>query len=161
MEIEMLGRKFGRLTVLERGPTDRNRERTYICACDCGNLTPPIKGSNLRRGTSRSCGCLQADRVRETSRKHGMSHTRIYKVWAGMKDRCTRPGANRYHRYGGRGIKVCREWSDSFQAFYDYVSKLPHFGEEGRSLDRIDNEGDYEPGNVRWATAEEQAGNRF
>lgn len=77
-----------------------------------------------------------------------------------MKQRCNNPNDHGYKNYGGRGIKVCKEWEDSFQAFYDYVSVLPHFGEEGRSLDRIDNEGDYEPGNVRWATRKEQNFNK-
>lgn len=93
-------------------------------------------------------------------RTHGMSGTKIYCRWFDIKRRCNDERCAGYEDYGGRGIKVCDEWKNDFSAFYDYVSKLPHFGEEGRSIDRINNDGNYEPGNVRWATTTEQLRNR-
>jgi len=96
------------------------------------------------------------------SKTHGLSNTKAHKVWLDMRARCFNPKKERYKNYGGRGITVCKEWagSDGFQAFYDYVSKLEHFGEEGYSLDRINVNGNYEPGNIRWATDAQQKRNR-
>ena len=95
-------------------------------------------------------------------KKHGLSKTKIYKVWCDMRERCFNPKKDRYPNYGGRGITVCDEWagSDDFVAFYNYVSKLDHFGEEGYTLDRINNDGNYEPSNVRWATDTQQRRSR-
>jgi hypothetical protein len=89
-----------------------------------------------------------------------MAKTRIYHVWKQMRQRCLNPNHQRYRDWGGRGIKVHEEWKNSFEAFYAYVSQLPHFGEKGYSLDRINNDGNYEPGNVRWSTAKGQSNNR-
>lgn len=91
---------------------------------------------------------------------HGMSEMPLYNVWRGMRSRCFLKTSKSYKNYGGRGIKVCDEWKENFQAFYDYVSQLPHFEEKGYSLDRIDNDGNYEPDNVKWSTRKEQANNR-
>lgn len=89
-----------------------------------------------------------------------MCESKIYSVWENMKTRCFNIKSKDYPGYGARGITVCPEWKNDFQAFYDCVSQLAHFGEAGYSLDRIDNDGNYEPGNVRWTTAKEQANNR-
>ena len=97
---------------------------------------------------------------KERYEAHGMSRSSIYRRWNGMKQRCNNPKATAYKNYGGRGITICDEWQNSFQAFYDYVSKLPHYGEPGYSLDRIDNDGNYEPGNVRWTTMLVQQNNK-
>lgn len=91
---------------------------------------------------------------------HGMHGTSLYGLWKRIRARCHNPNTNRYHRYGGRGIKLCREWRQSFEAFYAYVSVLPNCEKDGYTLDRIDNDGDYEPGNVQWATATAQSRNR-
>lgn len=103
---------------------------------------------------------MQENKRKGRYKTHGMSQSPIYRKWHDMKTRCYYSGNISYKNYGGRGITVCEEWRNSFQAFYDYVSQLPHYGEPGYSLDRIDNDGNYEPGNVRWATKLMQMNNR-
>ena len=162
--IDLSGQKFGRLTVISRAKSN-TRDARWLCKCICGN-EKIILGYNLKNGITKSCGCLQRElsskrlKMNNHQRKHGLYGTRIYRTWAHMKERCYNPTANNYCNYGGRGIKVCQCWKNSFQAFYDDVSKLPHFGEKGYSLDRINNDGNYEINNVRWATAKEQANNQ-
>ena len=153
--IDLTGKRFGKLTVIERTQNDLSYGSKWLCRCDCGN-TVVVLSNNLRRGNTRSCGCLKLD----LQTKHGKWGSKVYKAWDNMRERCV-SSAPRYEKYyGARGISVCDEWMESFDAFYEYVSALPHFGENGRSLDRINNDGNYEPGNVRWATASEQMRNR-
>lgn len=151
--IDLTGQRFGRLTVIERD-TSRTDRVYWWCRCDCGNITSVV-ARDLRNGKTKSCG-----RHSKGHLTHGLSHTKIYQKWIGMRMRCFNPNCERYPNYGGRGITVCDEWRNNFQAFYDYVSKLEHFGEDGYTLDRINNDGNYEPGNVRWATDEQQRRNR-
>lgn len=152
----LVGQKFGRLTVLEYA--ERKNNRWYFkCQCDCGNICI-VCGEDLKKNT-KSCGCLQKEKTAERSTIHGMSGTRIYRIWKGIKSRCLNSNTPNYNNYGGRGITVFSKWINDFQAFFDYVSKLPHFGKEGYTLDRINNDGNYEPENVRWATKKEQARN--
>lgn len=155
---DLTGRKFGRLTVLKR-VENKGGHLCWECLCDCGNIKI-VRGFHLCDGHTLSCGCLQKERTAETHTTHGMNQSRLHKIWIGMKNRCFNPKNYGFKNYGGRGIKVCDEWKDDFQAFYDHVSQLPHFGEEGYSLDRINNNGNYEPGNVRWATRTEQNKNK-
>ena len=157
--IDITGETFGRLTVLGRGedhlfPSGQKRP-TWRCRCECGNEVV-VFARNLFTGNTTSCGCFAIE-CRTTHDKWG---TKAYRTWDHMIQRCTNPKSTGYVYWGGRGIKVCDEWLNSFDAFYSYVSKLPHFGEEGRSLDRIDNDGNYEPNNVRWATKSEQNANK-
>lgn len=168
--IDLTGQRFGRLTVVCRNGI-KNKAAAWKCLCDCGN-EKTISGTTLRSGASKSCGCLckelSAQRgsnrwggIGNPKHNHGMAGTIIHKKWKSIVQRCTNPKNSHYHLYGGCGVKICDEWRYDFQVFYDYVSKLPHFGEKGRSIDRFPNKrGNYEPGNVRWATDEEQARNQ-
>ncbi len=152
----LIGQKFGRLTVIKRSGTDKFGHILWLCRCECENEKEVIS-SNLIRGLTKSCGCIQKEKPNNT--QHGLSKTTIYKKWKGMKNRCFNPKSLKYKDYGGRGITVCEEWRNNFMKYYEYVSKLPHFNEKGYSIDRINDNGNYEPGNVRWATAKEQANN--
>lgn len=160
---DISGKKFGRLTVICRAEDEKTSSGrnhiTYICKCDCGNKIT-VKAESLRSGNTKSCGCLSKEITKSRMLKHGFANSQIYKIWRGMKQRCYYKNHKSFKDYGGRRITVCDEWKNDFQTFYDYVSQLPHFCEEGYSLDRINNNGNYEPANVRWATAKEQANNK-
>lgn len=152
---DLTGKIFGYLTVIERGK-DRTfpsgqTQTTWRCRCKCGKELEVI-ARNLTTGNTKSCGCY----AKEFRTHHDKWGTKIYKCWDNMKSRCLNPHATGFENWGGRGITIYKEWITSFDAFYNYVSKLPHFGENGYSLDRINNNGNYEPGNLRWATKREQ-----
>lgn len=161
--IDLAGKRFGRLIVIERDENDKYGNLMWLCKCDCGNVVT-VRGNHLKHGQTQSCGCLQAEkskeRIIEYNYVHGKRGTRIYGSWKSIKDRCLNCNSSAFHNYGGRGITICDEWKNDFQAFYDYVSQLPHFGEKGYTLDRINNDRNYEPGNVKWSTEKEQANNR-
>jgi len=124
---------------------------TWLCTCDCGE-NKVIMSGNLHNGTSRSCGC------RNGQPRHGLRNTPEYRAWSAMKTRCyNKKTGDKYRIYGGRGITVCREWLHNFPAFLEHIGNRPS---TGHSLDRINNNGNYEPGNVRWATRKEQQQNR-
>lgn len=151
--IDLTGERFGRLNVFEREPATPENVKNgamWKCKCDCGN-TVTVKSNSLRSGHTKSCGCYHNERTVEVNTTHGKYKNNIYRVWSSIKERCCNPHNKKYLRYGARGIAVCEEWKNDFSAFYDYVSRLPHFGEAGYSIDRINNDGNYEPGNVRWA----------
>ena len=150
--IDLRGQKFGRLTVIERAENAKDGKVRWLCQCECGNEVV-VSSDHLRRGNTKSCGCLRGQ-------NHGMSKTKIYKKWKNIKKRCFNLNCKRYFDYGGRGITMFAEWINDFQKFYEYVSKLPHYGEDGYSLDRIDNNGNYEPNNLRFATTKEQSLNQ-
>ena len=152
--IDLTGMKFGRLTVLERAEKYKNGNYLWRCRCECGNFTV-VSGNSLKSGHTQSCGCL----CKENHTTHQMTHTKLYTNWSVMIQRCYNEKNEKYPRYGGRGIKVCERWKD-FSNFYADVSQMEHFKEPGYSLDRIDNDGDYCPENVRWATPKQQARNR-
>lgn len=156
--IDLTGQRFGRLVVLERAENLKGKA-AWKCKCDCGKELI-VSSNNLRRGNTASCGCYCKEQTSKSRKTHGLAQSRIYHTWNHVKDRCLNPSNNVFRHYGGRGITICEEWKNSFQAFYDHVSQLPHFGEKGYSIDRINNDGNYEPGNVRWATRSEQNKNR-
>lgn len=156
--IDLTGQKFGRLTVLERAKDERPRS-WWLCRCECGNEII-TSSAHLKQGT-KSCGCLQRDAVRTALTKHGHAPTKYqnaspeYRSWRAMKLRCNNPNHIAYKSYGGRGIKICERWND-FTNFLADMGARP----EGAELNRVDNDKNYEPGNVIWSTDSENNRNR-
>ena len=151
---DLSGRNFRRLNVLARAGSSKDGQATWICLCRCGRNTV-VTGSNLRSGHTTSCGCRMKELLLATRRIHGGVGTPTYSSWQAMISRCREPKNNRYHLYGGRGIKVCEQWL-KFANFRADMGERP----EGKTLDRINVDGHYEPGNCRWATPKEQANSR-
>lgn len=154
--IDLTGRRFGRLTVLERAGF--NGKTLWRCVCDCGNETTALS-SNLRKGMSRSCGCLKTDLQRQRMTKHGSgikgAETLLYRIWKNMRQRCLNGKHPRYADYGGRGIVICDRWND-FAAFAQDMGEA----QEGMTLDRIDVNGPYAPENCRWVDYKAQMRNK-
>lgn len=156
--INLIGKRFGRLVVIEQIGKNKHGHILWLCRCDCGQ-EKIIRGGHLRDNKIKSCGCLNAELSSRRNTSHGCSLTPIYHIWRSMNDRCNNPNDRGYHKYGERRIKVCWRWSNKnptgFENFYEDVDNPP----EGLTLDRINNNGNYEPGNWRWATPKEQSRN--
>ena len=152
-----IGERFGRLEVLYQIGAKKNGAKIYHCICDCGN-TNDVVGAELRRGHVQSCGCLFKEVQLKTVTKHGKSGISLHSVWSDMKRRCANENRKEYRNYGGRGITVCDEWKNDFQAFYDWAMSNGYH--EGLSIDRINVNGNYEPSNCRWATKKMQDNNK-
>jgi hypothetical protein len=162
--VDMTGQRFGDLVVIEKAPIGKAKSARWVCRCDCGTLTT-VDRSNLRVGGTVSCGCRRAKGMTPIHGHGSPGHrTPEYRAWMGMIERCTNSNNQNWHRYGGRGIAVCERWK-TFQNFLsDMGPHPPGLSPGGRhlySLDRFpDRNGNYEPGNCRWATSSEQALNK-
>lgn len=151
---DLMGQKFGILTVISRVPNDKHGRAKWLCKCDCGNETV-VQGNHLREGQTKSCGCLRAELVSKAQATHRLTKSRTYKSWISMKTRCDDHKNEAYGNYGGRGIKVCDDWY-SFENFLRDMGERP----KGKTLDRKDNNKGYYKDNCRWATICEQENNR-
>lgn len=151
--INLIGKKFGKLAVIERAENDKSGQTQWLCECDCGNRII-VQRSNLKSGNTKSCGCYK---------KHNKSHTRLYKVWEGMKARCYNKNYPSFRSYGKRGIIMCEEWKNNFEIFYFWAinNGYEKTAKKGRcSIDRINVDGNYEPTNCRWIDNNLQQRNR-
>ncbi|MBV4423238.1 hypothetical protein [Clostridium tyrobutyricum] len=160
---DLTGEKFGRLTVikLDKKIQSGNRKRYYwLCKCGCGNYTS-VRTDCLTKGQVKSCGCLKREQDRanlEANHSHKLSHTKLWNTYYGMKRRCYNPKDKRYKNYGARGIKICSEWLNDFNKFVEWSYNNGY--NDNLSIDRINNDGNYEPCNCRWATPKQQSNNR-
>lgn len=145
----MIGKKFGKLTVLDECKERKDHKRVYKCLCDCGNVKYVI-GTHLNQCRVRSCGCLRGT-------NHHKCNTRLYRIYCNMKTRCYNKNNERYKDYGGRGITICDEWIHDFQAFYDW--SIEHGYKDNLTIDRIDNDVGYSPNNCRWVDYKTQGNN--
>lgn len=162
--IDLTAHRFGRVVAIKQVPRGArvSTHAVWEYRCDCGNVSE-ASSSNLRQGLVQSCGCLRDDKARARNLTHGearhrgkrASASREYRAWCAMKTRCDNPNQSSYDDYGGRGITICARWRDSFPAFLEDMGRCP----AGRSLDRRDVNGHYEPSNCRWATLTQQANN--
>ena len=160
--IDLTGQRFGLLTVVGRAGSSKHWQALWHCECDCGGKAV-VQTQNLKKGVTKSCGCLQRERTKAASTTHGGTHERLHGVWTAMKSRCNNPNNKRYKYYGLRGIKVCEEWSKSYAAFRDWALRTGYDPEAPRgacTIDRIDVDGDYCPENCRWVDNDTQAKNK-
>jgi hypothetical protein len=151
--IDITGNRYGMLTVIGKEETLKNGMTRWKCLCDCGKTTVSY-GVNLKRGLTKSCGCNTYKNRETTNRKKNL---RLYAIWKAIKWRCYREKSNSYQLYGGRGIKMCDEWKDSYEAFYQW--SMSHGYADDLTIDRINTNGNYEPDNCRWITKKEQSRN--
>ena len=150
---DLTGQRFGMLVAV-RDVGKKNRAYIWECVCDCGN-TLHVRGAVLSNGHTKSCGCLRKEGPRKPSYSHGLSKTRLYRIWSNMKSRCLNPKVHNYKHYGGKGVSVCDEWLQNFKAFYDWAIASGY--KDDLTIDRKDSDGNYCPENCCWITQSENA----
>ena len=160
-QVDITNQVFGRLKVLNRSGLDRWGRVLWKCRCSCGELVSSVRSDHLRNGRTKSCGCLNSELIGKRKTIHSDTsrgrQTVEYTSWLGMQQRCGNPNRKFYKSYGGRGIEVCKRWLHSFPNFLADMGRKPS---PEYSIDRIDNDGNYEPSNCQWATKSHQARNR-
>jgi hypothetical protein len=157
MKKDLTGKKFNRLIVKSLKGTNKYGKRLWECICDCGKKIV-VDTSSLTTGNTKSCGCYKQDLIKKLNFKHGSSHTKLYYVWQSMINRCYKKNNKQYKNYGDRGITVCKEWVNDYYVFYFWAVNNGY--KEGLTIDRINNNGNYEPLNCRWVDYQTQARNK-
>lgn len=152
--IDLQGQRFGRLSVLDKAP-NKGLRRQWRCRCDCGS-DAIVGAASLRDGSTTSCGCFHREQVSERFSTHGMSGTATYRVWKSMRERCYSPAHKNYADYGGRGIGICERWAQDYRNFFADMGERP----AGKTIERLDVNGNYNPDNCVWADATVQSRNR-
>jgi len=155
--IDLTGQVFGRLTVISRAENSKNGGARWNCVCECSGECV-VAANNLKNKHTQSCACYQKAQTSKASKTHGDSGTRLYEIYNGIKKRCYNPNTKRFADWGGRGIIMCDEWLNSFEAFKDWA--LVNGYNDTLSIDRIDNNGNYEPNNCNWSSPVEQNNNK-
>jgi hypothetical protein len=148
---------FGKLTVIERAGSTRDHRPTWLCKCECGN-EKVVEGDSLTRGKTKSCGCIRSEVMKARQYKHGFSNERMWDIWRNMISRCYDDTYENYKNYGGRGIRVCDEWKNDYLSFKSWA--LNNGYSDNLTIDRKDNDRNYEPSNCRWATEDMQNYNK-
>ncbi len=156
---DLSGKKFGKWTVLSLVKREKGERYFWLCRCECGT-EKKVNASHLKRGASKSCGCLAREKLISRNYKHGHAisgkHSRLYTIWSHMVQRCTNPNVERYPQYGGRGIKVCDRWLN----FENFIEDMGESYKDNLSLERVDVNGNYELSNCKWIELQEQPKNK-
>ena len=159
--IDLTGQTFGRWCVESFAETDKNGNAMWNCVCRCKKRTKrAVRGSALRGDKSNSCGCLTVETLKKVQTTHGYYHSPYYHRWYAIKQRCYNENSENYYKYGARGIKMHDDFKNDYSMWINYVSQLPDFGKQNFTIDRIDNNGDYTYGNLKWSTPTQQCRNQ-